>query len=54
MVDIYGVPYTDSLHVVERYRVIDREAAIEAHASTGKENISIPNNDLPAASRVRR
>jgi hypothetical protein len=45
MVDVYGTPYTDSLHVVERYRLIDREAAIEAHARTGKENISIPNND---------
>ena len=31
--------------MVERYRLIDREAAIEAHARTGKENISIPNND---------
>jgi hypothetical protein len=30
---------------MERYRLIDREAAIEAHARTGKENISIPNND---------
>jgi hypothetical protein len=38
MVDVYGTPYTDSLHVVERYRLIDREAAIEAHARTGKEN----------------
>jgi K+ transporter len=25
MVDIYGTPYTDSLHVLERYRLIDRE-----------------------------
>jgi MFS family permease len=33
MVDVYGTPYTDSLHVVERYRLIDREAAIEAHGS---------------------
>ena len=45
MVDIYGTPYTDGLHVVERYRLIDREAAIEAHVRSGKENISIPNND---------
>jgi hypothetical protein len=45
MVDIYGTPYTDGLHVVERYRLIDRETAIEAHARTRKENVSIPNID---------
>jgi hypothetical protein len=27
MVDIYGTPYTEALHVVERYRLIDYEAA---------------------------
>ena len=27
MVDIYGTPFTDALHVVERYRLIDYEAA---------------------------
>jgi hypothetical protein len=45
MVDIYGTPYTDGLHVVERYGLIDREAAIEAHKRTRQENVSIPNND---------
>jgi hypothetical protein len=45
MIDVYGTPYTDGLHVTERYRLIDREAAIDAHARTGKENVSIPNND---------
>jgi hypothetical protein len=45
MVDIYGTPYTDGLHVVERYRLVDRDAAIEAHARTRTENIGIPNND---------
>jgi hypothetical protein len=31
--------------VIERYRLVDREAAIEAYAQTRKENIGIPNND---------
>lgn len=29
MLDIYGTPYTDALHVVERYRLIDHEVAIQ-------------------------
>jgi hypothetical protein len=45
MVDIYGTPYTESLHVVERYRLVDYETAMEAQERTRKENISIPNND---------
>ena len=27
MLDLYGTPYTDKLHVVERYRLLDKEAA---------------------------
>jgi hypothetical protein len=30
MVDMYGTPYTQALHVVERYRLLDYEAAKEA------------------------
>jgi hypothetical protein len=30
MIDWYGTPYTEALHVVERYRFIDNEAAKEA------------------------
>jgi hypothetical protein len=30
MVDMYGTPYSQALHVVERYRVLDYEAAKEA------------------------
>jgi hypothetical protein len=45
MVDIYGTPYTESLHVVERYRLVDYETTMEAQEQTRKENISIPNND---------
>ncbi len=45
MADIYGTPYTEALHVVERYRLVDYEAAKEAEARTLKENVSIPMND---------
>jgi len=45
MVDIYGTPYTESLHVVERYRLVEYETTMEAQERTRKENISIPNND---------
>jgi hypothetical protein len=38
MVDMYGTPYTQALHVVERYRLIDYEAAREAQERNGKEN----------------
>jgi hypothetical protein len=53
MVDIYGTPYTDGLHVVERYRLIDREAAIEAHVRTGKENISMSHSRTPQLKSCR-
>jgi hypothetical protein len=32
IVDLYGMPYTEALHVVERYRLIDGEAALAAQA----------------------
>ena len=38
-VDQYGTPYTQSLHVVERYRLIDYEAARQAWERGGRENI---------------
>jgi hypothetical protein len=38
-VDQYGTPYTQALHVVERYRLIDYEAAREAWQRGGRENI---------------
>jgi hypothetical protein len=37
-VDQYGTPYTPALHVVERYRLIDYQAAREAWERGGKEN----------------
>jgi hypothetical protein len=37
MIDRFGTPYTQALHVVERYRLLDFEATKEALARAGKE-----------------
>src|SRR5713101_3458392 len=42
MVDMFGTPFSAALHVVERYRLLDYEAAKEAQERGGKENIRIP------------
>jgi hypothetical protein len=39
MVDFYGTPYTQALHVVERYRLIDYESAKEGLERDAKENL---------------
>ena len=44
MADVYGTPYTEALHVVERYRLVDDQAAKEAEKRTRKENIFEPIN----------
>jgi hypothetical protein len=41
MVDMYGTPHTEALHVVERYRLIDYENAREAIARNDKENFYV-------------
>jgi hypothetical protein len=38
MLDLYGTPYTKALHVVERYRLIDYEAAKDGLERDRKEN----------------
>ena len=38
MLDLYGTPYTKALHVVERYRLLDYEAAKEGLERDKKEN----------------
>ena len=43
MVDPAGSPYSEALHVVERYRLIDYAAAIEAESRNIKENGSSGN-----------
>lgn len=42
MLDLYGTPYTQALHVVERYRLIDYDAAKEGLERDEKENWRIP------------
>jgi hypothetical protein len=42
MVDWYGTPYTPALHVVERYRLLDYEAAKKGLERDAKENFRIP------------
>jgi hypothetical protein len=39
MVDFYGTPYTEALHVVERYRLLDYEAAKEGLDRDARENL---------------
>jgi hypothetical protein len=38
MMDLFGTPYTDKLHVVERYRLIDYEEAKDGLERGSKEN----------------
>jgi hypothetical protein len=38
MVDMYGTPFSDKLHVVERYRLLDYDAAKDAIERNAKEN----------------
>jgi hypothetical protein len=41
MVDQYGTPHTPALHVVERYRLLDYEAAREAEQRGARENFRL-------------
>ncbi len=45
MVDQFGTPHTDKLHVVERYRLIDYEAANRILERGAKENATTFRND---------
>jgi hypothetical protein len=45
MVDMFGTPYTKALHVVERYRLLDREAARAAQERAGKELFRLPGGE---------
>ena len=44
MVDMFGTPYTNALHVVERYRLLDYEAAKDALQRDAKENQRLGRN----------
>ncbi len=41
MVDMYGTPHTEALHVVERYRLLDYDDAKEAIVRNDKENFRV-------------
>jgi hypothetical protein len=41
MIDLYGTPYTEKLHVVERYRLLDFEDAKEGLERDAKENFIV-------------
>ena len=45
MVDQFGTPHTDKLHVIERYRLIDYETANQLLERGAKENASFVRND---------
>jgi hypothetical protein len=47
MLDMYGTPYSQALHVVERYQFIDFEAAKEALARNAKENVLLSPGMIP-------
>ena len=49
MVDWFGTPHTEALHVVERYRLLDYEATIEAEERGEKENFRLPSSDAGLA-----
>ena len=46
MLDMYGTPYTQALHVVERYRLLDYEVAKEGLERDAKERNPIPNTSM--------
>ena len=43
MIDRFGTPYSESLHLIERFRLIDREAADAAIARNERENGRLEN-----------
>jgi hypothetical protein len=47
VIDWFGTPYTEALHVVERYRLLDYEAAKEGLERDAKENFRIPPGGVP-------
>ena len=49
MIDWYGTPFTEAIHLVERYRLLDYDATMKAIARDAKENFQFanPDNGLP-------
>jgi len=42
MIDMFGTPYSDALHVVERYRLVDYDVAKAALDRSSTQNARIP------------
>jgi len=49
MLDMYGTPHTEALHVVERYRLLDYESANESEDRGEKENFRLQVSDTGLA-----
>ena len=49
MVDEFGTPHTEALHVIERYRLIDYDTATHALERGAKENANFVGNDSGVA-----
>ncbi len=47
MVDMFGTPHSQALHVVERYRLLDYEAAKEGLDRDARGNFRVPGNINP-------
>src|SRR5882672_875858 len=54
MVDMYGTPFTEALHVVERYRMVDYDEAQAAVARNLKENSRVPDTASDLTYRGKR
>jgi hypothetical protein len=53
MIDWYGTPFTEALHLVERYRLLDYNATMEAIERDAKEHFQTANPDNgPAVDRT--
>ena len=52
MVDWFGTPFTHALHVVERYRLIDYEAAREGQIRGLNEHIRLPGGGGDSGLRI--
>ena len=50
MIDWYGTPRSEALHVVERYRMLDAEAAKDGFERDAKQHNNAPGEPLPNAS----
>jgi hypothetical protein len=45
MIDLFGTPFTEKLHVIERYQLLDYDAAKEGLERSAKENMRFGNID---------